>query len=157
IAAAYSAGALTLADAVQVIYHRSRLQQTTAGQGTMLAVGLSAEAVTPYIADVQDRVSIGAINSPTAVTLAGDEAALRAIGVALDAQKIFNRFLQVEVPYHSPQMDPIRDELIASLQSLAPQPSTLPLYSTVTGDRIAGTALGADYWWRNVRQPVRFA
>lgn len=157
IAAAYSAGALTLADAVQVIYHRSRLQQTTAGQGTMLAVGLSAAAVAPYVADVQDRVAIGAINSPTSVTLAGDAAALRTIGATLDAQKIFNRFLQVEVPYHSPQMDPIRTELIGALQSLAPRQATLPLYSTVTGDRIAGTALGADYWWQNVRQPVRFA
>ncbi|MBV7340035.1 acyltransferase domain-containing protein [Chloroflexi bacterium TSY] len=37
IAAAYAAGVLTLSDAVQVIYHRSRLQQTTAGQGTMLS------------------------------------------------------------------------------------------------------------------------
>jgi len=157
IAAAYRAGALTLADAVQVIYHRSRLQQTTAGQGTMLAVGLSAAAVAPYLTNVQDQVSIGAINSPTSVTLAGDEASLRTVGAALDAQKIFNRFLQVEVPYHSPQMDPIRAELIAALQGLAPQSATLPLYSTVTGALIEGTALGAEYWWQNVRQPVRFA
>lgn len=157
IAAAYAAGALTLADAVQVIYHRSRLQQTTAGQGTMLAVGLSADEVSPYFADYQDSVSIGAINSPTSVTLAGEEQALRAIAQTLDAQKVFNRFLQVEVPYHSPQMDPLRAELIESLQTLAPQPTTIPLYSTVTGALIRGTELTADYWWKNIRQPVRFA
>lgn len=157
IAAAYAAGALTLADAVQVIYHRSRLQQTTAGQGMMLAVGLSESEVVPYLADYQADVAIGAINSPTSVTLAGDEIALRAIAAALEIQKVFNRFLKVEVPYHSPLMDPIRDELVESLQTLAPRAATIPLYSTVTGDLIDGTTLTAEYWWRNVRQPVRFA
>lgn len=157
IAAAYAAGALSLADAVQVIYHRSRLQQTTAGTGTMLAVGLSEAAVTPYLADYQTLVAVGAINSPTSVTLAGDEAALQAIAMQLNAQQIFNRFLQVEVPYHSPQMDPIRAELIAALAALAPQATATPLYSTVTGQRIDGAALTGTYWWQNVRQPVRFA
>ena len=39
IAAAYVAGALDLPDALAVVYHRSRLQQTAAGAGRMLAVG----------------------------------------------------------------------------------------------------------------------
>ncbi|MBX3010154.1 MAG: type I polyketide synthase, partial [Caldilineaceae bacterium] len=157
IAAAYAAGALSLADAVQVIYQRSRLQQTTAGQGTMLAVGLAENAVVPYLADHQAVVSIGAINSPTSVTLAGDANALAAISTALNAANIFNRFLQVEVPYHSPQMDPIHAELVASLASLAPHSVTTTLYSTVTGNVIEGAALTGAYWWQNVREPVRFA
>ncbi len=157
IAAAYAADALSLADAVLVIYQRSRLQQTTAGTGSMLAVGLSESAVTPYLAEYSAVVSIGAINSPTSVTLAGDTDALKAIGAALDVQKVFNRFLQVEVPYHSPQMDPIRAELIAALATLQPQAATTPLYSTVTGNLIDGATLTGDYWWQNVRQPVRFA
>ncbi len=31
------------------------------------------------------------------------------------------------------------------------------LYSTVTGSLSDGTGLGAEYWWRNVREPVRFS
>jgi acyl transferase domain-containing protein len=42
-AAAYVSGALPLREAVRVIYHRSRLQQTTAGTGTMLAIGLARD------------------------------------------------------------------------------------------------------------------
>ncbi len=38
-----------------------------------------------------------------------------------------------------------------------PRPATVPLYSTVTGERANGAELDAEYWWRNVRQPVRFA
>ncbi|MCA9215035.1 MAG: SDR family NAD(P)-dependent oxidoreductase, partial [Planctomycetales bacterium] len=38
-----------------------------------------------------------------------------------------------------------------------PRKATLPLYSTVTGDRVVGTEMDADYWWKNVRQSVLFA
>jgi acyl transferase domain-containing protein len=43
-----------------------------------------------------------------------------------------------------------------SLQGLRPQRPTIALYSTVTGNRIEDTVLDAEYWWQNVRQPVRF-
>ena len=43
VAAAHVAGVLSLEDAIQVIFHRSRLQAKTAGQGKMLAVGLSEQ------------------------------------------------------------------------------------------------------------------
>ncbi len=41
VAAAYVAGAYTIEDAVRIIYHRSRLQDTTGGHGRMVAVGIS--------------------------------------------------------------------------------------------------------------------
>ena len=41
VAAAYTAGALTLEQAVQVIFHRSRGQHHATGKGKMLAVGVS--------------------------------------------------------------------------------------------------------------------
>ena len=43
VAAAYAAGALTLAEACRVIAERSRAQAPTAGAGRMAALGLSAE------------------------------------------------------------------------------------------------------------------
>lgn len=156
-AAAYASGALSLEDAVTVIYQRSRLQQTTAGTGVMLAVGISQAEAESLVAPLSDQVAIGAINSPASLTLAGDREALEQIAATLTAQQRFNRFLQVEVPYHSPKMDPIRDELLSSLGGLRPRAASIPLYSTVTGALIDGATLTAEYWWRNVRQPVRFA
>ncbi len=44
VAAAWASGALTLKAAVEVIYHRSRLQGTTKGKGEMTAIGLGHEA-----------------------------------------------------------------------------------------------------------------
>src|SRR5205823_13437479 len=40
VAAAHVAGALSLADAVRVVYHRARLQHTASGRGKMAAVAL---------------------------------------------------------------------------------------------------------------------
>jgi acyl transferase domain-containing protein/NADPH:quinone reductase-like Zn-dependent oxidoreductase/aryl carrier-like protein len=157
IAAAYAAGALSLKDAARVTYHRSRLQQQTAGRGGMLAVGLSAEAVAEQLAPYEGQVSVAAINSRTAVTLAGEREALEQIAQRLQADNVFCRFLRVEVPFHSPVMDQILPELVESLADVRPQPTTIPLVSTVTGGFIDGTELGPRYWGRNAREPVRFA
>ncbi|MCZ6805253.1 MAG: type I polyketide synthase [Proteobacteria bacterium] len=156
VASAYISGALSLGDAIKVSVHRSRLQSTLAGQGSMLAVSLTEQNALEIIENYK-QVSIAAINGPSAVTLSGDEDQLQTIANTLQEQEIFNRLLQVEVAYHSRQMETIQAELQQCLASIKPQATKIPLYSTVTGELIDGTTLDADYWWRNVRQPVRFA
>lgn len=161
VAAYHAAGVLTLEDAVRVCFHRSRLQQTTAGSGRMLAVALSesdaAELIRSQLTQTQaGLVSIAAVNSPSAVTLAGDAAVLETVRAELDRRAVFARFLQVEVPYHSPAMDPILAELEKSLRDLMPRRERIPVISTVTGDFISGEQIDARYWVRNVRQPVYF-
>ena len=76
----------------------------------------------------EKRVSIAAINSPRAVTLAGEVSALKEIAHSLEPLGTFCRFLQVEVPYHSPKMEPIKAELLASLQGIQPKPATVLLF-----------------------------
>jgi acyl transferase domain-containing protein/acyl carrier protein len=157
VTAAHVAGVLSLEDAVKVSFHRSRIQHKAAGLGTMLAVGLGVAEATALLVDHGDRVSVAAANSPSATTLAGDRDALEAIAAELERQGLFNRFLQVEIAYHSPYMDPLRPELLESLSELEPRAPELPLYSTVTGHQVAGVAYDAEYWCRNVREPVYFA
>ena len=157
VAAAYVAGIFDLPDAVRVVYHRSRLQQRTAGQGEMLAVGLSANAAESLLAEYTDSLSIAAINSPEDVTLSGDGAALRKMAALLEEKQIFYRFLQVEVPYHSVHMDPLREELLKSLRTIKPHTAVKPIYSTAMGAMVSGPELTAEYWWQNVRHPILFA
>ncbi|WP_431165614.1 SDR family NAD(P)-dependent oxidoreductase [Tenacibaculum halocynthiae] len=152
----YISGALSLEDALLVSYHRSRLQHTTAGTGGMLAVGLSEEEIKPILKDYKE-VSIAAINSNKAVTLAGNQDSLNRLAEKLAEMEVFNRMLAVEVPYHSPMMDPIKNELLESLESLQGKEASIDLYSTVFGTKISGKEIDNNYWWRNVREPVRFA
>ena len=156
VTSAFAAGVYTLEEAVRISYHRSHLQQSMARQGAMLAVGL-AEAEAERLLTDSPGVSIAAINSFGAVTLSGDTAQLQKIAAGLEARGVFNKFLRVEVAYHSPQMDPLHDGVHAALADLAPQPARLPLYSTAHGRRSSGEEWDAGYWWQNVRQAVRFA
>ena len=157
VAAAHVAGALSLSDALMVVLHRSRLQAATAGHGRMLAVGLGPEDVQPWLHGHEADVSIAAVNSPRSVTLAGDNLVLDAIAAHLTQASHFNRFLKVEVPYHSPLMEPLMEPLRAALARLRPERAKLKLLSTVTGELVDGPELNADYWAQNIRRPVVFA
>ncbi|BEK93643.1 type I polyketide synthase [Nocardia seriolae] len=156
VSAAYVTGMLSLRDALRVSYHRARLQATTAGSGGMLAIGLPQAAALELI-EGDALVSIAAVNSPSAVTLAGDEQRLDKIAESLTEQGVFARRLQVEVPYHSYLMDPILDELRTALADLELAEPRITLWSTVTGARVTAGDWTAEYWCANVRQPVRFA
>ncbi|WP_227983796.1 type I polyketide synthase [Nocardia spumae] len=156
VAAAYVTGMLSLRDALTVAYHRARLQATTAGSGGMLAVGVSEQAARELLSG-DELVDIAAINSPSGVTLAGEERRLDEIAEKLATEGIFARRLQVEVPYHSYLMEPILDELRSALADLKPVEPAVPLFSTVTGAEVTGPDWDAEYWCRNVRRPVRFA
>ena len=157
IAAAYAAGALDIEQAVQVVLQRSKAQGATKGQGRMLAVELGADAAAEAIAGFAGRIEIAAVNSPRSVTLSGEATALTELSERLAAGEVTYRHLDIDYAFHSRAQDPIRDGLLQSLAELKPAAASLPFYSAVTGELLTGQELGADYWWRNIRQPVRFA
>ncbi len=157
VAAAHVAGALTLAEALTVVHHRGRLLQRETGRGKMAAVELSPEEMQKMLAGCEDRLAIASINSPNAVVISGDAAALDEMARLLAQREISCRQLTVKFASHSPQMEPYRFELTKLLQGLKPQAATIPMISTVTAEAINGDLLDAGYWGRNVRATVRFA
>ena len=155
-AAFYEAGVYSFEDAIKIIIHRSRLQQQLIGTGTMLAVSLTEEEALTRIAPYGDRISIAAINSPTAMTLSGDQEPLAELCEKLQAEQIFAKFLTVGVPYHSAKMDLIKDQLFQSLADITAHPTNMPLYLTGREGRAMGPELDVHYWWDNVRGSVHF-
>lgn len=133
VAAAYVAGSLTWDDAVLVAFHRSRLQQQTTGQGQMMAVGLPPKEAQRVLEGYEERISIAAINSPSAVTLVGDGQALQDIKQFLEEREVFCRFLKVQVPYHSHYINPLRAELLDVLQGLVPNSHAPSLFNGYGG------------------------
>lgn len=158
IAAAWAAGALSLPQAIQVICARSKAQAQTRGTGRMAALGMPQEAAREIIERLQVDVEIAGINSHSSVTLSGGLDGLLRIQQAVESEGVFFRQLDLDYAFHSRQMDPIEDQLAQWLQGLEPvRAAQATFISTVTGDVLAGEALDADYWWRNVREPVLFA
>ena len=159
VAAAWACGAFDLDAAIRVIVARSQAQGQTRGTGRMAAVGLSQEDVQAVMTQLGTRdITIAGINGPKNVTLSGSLAELERIQAHLVAEGVFFRLLDLDYAFHSPQMDPIRDRLLASLAGLETRSRAETTFvSTVTGDVVDTHRLGAEYWWHNIREPVRFA
>ncbi|WP_257460225.1 type I polyketide synthase [Archangium lipolyticum] len=157
VAAAHVAGALSLEDAAAVICLRSRLLKRISGQGAMLATELSLAEAKKALVGREERVAIAVSNSPTSTVLSGDAAALEEIRGSLEARNVFCRWVKVDVASHSPQVDPLRAELLAALSSVRPKPSSVPIVSTVTASVCDGSGFDAAYWVRNLRDPVLFS
>ncbi len=154
IAAAQVAGALDLEAAIRVVYHRSRLMHRAEGQGKTAVVGLPLREAELAVLGVTPRVVVAGSSSPETTVIAGEPEAVRDLLAALEDREVFCRLVPgVEVAFHSPQMDPLLEELADSLRGIDPKPTRIPLHSTVTGDQIAGEDLGSEYWGRNLRQP----
>ncbi|MGK3968057.1 type I polyketide synthase [Sorangium sp. So ce1667] len=156
IAAACVAGALSLEDAAKVVALRSRALTRIAGRGAMAAVELGGRKLEEHLARFGKRLSVAAINSPQASLVSGEPEAIDALLHELTAADVFAKKVRVDYASHSAQVGAIEDELLGQLASIAPRASSLPLYSTVTGEKLDGTELDASYWYRNLRQTVRF-
>jgi phthiocerol/phenolphthiocerol synthesis type-I polyketide synthase C len=158
VAAAWASGSLSLAAAVSVIHHRSALQGTTKGAGRMTAINVGAPRARELLEELSlaDRLSIAGVNSSRGVTIAGPTADLERLESALAVRDVFYKRLDLDYAFHSPAMDGLFPELRRALAHLEPEEWTIPFHSTVTGGPLTGKSLDAEYWWRNVREPVMF-
>jgi phthiocerol/phenolphthiocerol synthesis type-I polyketide synthase C len=159
VAAAWAAGALTLEQAVQVIYHRSTLQGQTRGKGKMTAVALGRDAAGRLLEEIglADRLAIAGVNSARGVTIAGEVSALAVLEKELAKRTTGYKRLDLDYAFHSAAMDSIESGIFQSLASLRPGEAQVQFVSTVTGGPLAGDALTAKYWWHNIRKPVLFS
>jgi len=157
VAAAYVAGALSLEDAVCVICRRSQLVKAMSGRGGMAVVGLSLEEARHAVVGYEDRLSVAVSSSPSSTVLSGDTATLQEVVETLARRDIFCSPVKVDYASHSPHMDPLHTDVLQALEGLRPQPASLPIYSTVTGDVSDALVFDATYWWRNLREPVLFS
>jgi acyl transferase domain-containing protein/NADPH:quinone reductase-like Zn-dependent oxidoreductase/acyl carrier protein/SAM-dependent methyltransferase len=154
VAAAYASGAYTLEQATRVIYERSRAQAATRGQGKIAAVGMPPAEVLKELSKLDGELEIAGFNSPSSVTVSGPEAQLVALGECVEKRGAMFRLLDLDYPFHSRAMDALRKDLLSTLSGLKSFKTRLPFVSTVTGAVLDSDYLDAEYWWRNVRNPV---
>jgi len=157
IAAACIAGVLSLDHAALLIARRSQLLLRIAGRGAMALVGLPEGEVAGRLDGLVGAPSLAAIDSRSSTVVSGSPPAVDALLATLEADGVFCRRVQVDIASHSPQVEPLRDDFLSALEVLEPRAGTIPFYSTVSGEVLDGTTLGAAYWYGNLRHPVRFA
>ncbi|WP_181705306.1 type I polyketide synthase [Chthonobacter rhizosphaerae] len=157
VAAAWAAGALSLESAVFLIHVRSTQQEVTRHLGGMAALLVPlADARKALSENGFSDIEIAADNSPRSLTLSGTNEQIAEFAKVAKKNRWAMRKLKLDYPFHCALIDPIRQPLVKALATLQPHETRLPYVSAVTGDVVEGAALSADYWWRNVRQPVLF-
>ncbi|HRI63721.1 MAG TPA: SDR family NAD(P)-dependent oxidoreductase [Polyangium sp.] len=157
IAAAYVAGALTLEDACKVVALRSRALARIDGAGAMASVELPADVLETRIARFGNKLALAAFNSPRSSVIAGEIEAVDTFLAELSAEGIFARRIRVRYASHCAHVEAVERDLVHALANIAPRNCATPVFSTVTGEKIIGSELDAAYWYRNLRQTVRFS
>ncbi|KAA8651304.1 Type I Polyketide synthases (Type I PKS) [Aspergillus tanneri] len=168
IAAAYCMGALDRRSAISVAYYRgllsSRLAKDKKSQGRMLSAGTSETKIHCYFSAIKAKfgylgVSVGCINSPSNVTVTGDEPQIDTLKDLLDNDGIFARKLAVGVAYHSTHMNTIATEYSKAMGKLSRRNTVSPIkmVSSVTGGLVTPSEVSKkEYWTQNMVSPVRF-
>ncbi|MEU9794689.1 type I polyketide synthase, partial [Streptomyces sparsogenes] len=160
IAAACVAGALTLDDAARIIALRVQALRPLIGHGAMASVSLGAEDTARLLAELgaaAGDVAVAAVNGPHATVVSGSPGPLDAVLEAARERGARTRTIDVEYASHGPHVDRIHDDIVAALRDVTPAESEIAFYSTVTAERLNTAELGTEYWFDNLRRPVRFA
>ena len=157
-AAAVVAGTLSLEDGARVICRRSRLMSRIAGAGAMASVELPAQQVlSELMARDVDDVVVAVLASPQSTVIGGATQTVCDLVAAWEQRAVMAREVAVDVASHSPQVDPILDELTEVLADLTPMTPEVPYYSATLFDPRERPVCDADYWADNLRYAVRFA
>ncbi len=156
IAAACVAGALSLEDAALLVTARVRVLRTIAGQGGMVSLPVAEAAALEMIAPWDGRLSVAAVNGPAATVVSGDLAALDELLARAERDGLRARRVPIEYASHSAQVEAVRAEVLAATAAVRPRAAEVPFMSSVTGGFLDAAGLDSGYWYRNLREPVRF-
>src|SRR5262249_49959267 len=148
VAAAYVAGALSLEDAAGVIFQRGRLMERTSGMGRMLALKTGRATLGELLAGYEHSVSVAAVKGRDSVTVSGEPSAIEGLLESISKRGAVGKMLPGDYGFHSPQMEPLKDELIQALSGIRPRKPEILILSTLTGEPCGGLEFGPSYWAR---------
>ena len=156
LAAACVAGALSLEDGARIVSLRRQAIQAIAGRGGMVSLALPRAAVEEMLLRWEGRLSVAAVNGPGSVVVSGGADALDKLLARAEAESVRARRVPIDYASHSAHVEAIEEELARLLAGLTPRTGEVPFFSTVEAAFVDTASLDADYWYRNLRQPVRF-
>jgi acyl transferase domain-containing protein/acyl carrier protein len=157
IAAACVAGGLSIEDAAAATVLRARALRELSGKGGMLSLAATPGHVTRWIERWGGAVSVAVFNGPASTAVTGELPALRELQAEAESRGVRSRWIGIDYASHSAQVEPLRPRLLDDLSRVTPRTGDIPFFSTVTADWLDTAALDAEYWYGNLRQPVRLA
>ena len=165
IVAAYCAGVLSFENTIICAYYRGLymskgMGKAASARGAMIAVGLTETEGKAELKAYKDRISLAAINSPSSLTLSGDEDAILELKQKLERKKIFARRLKVEQAFHSHHMQPLApafEQALSRVIGFQCHPAKIRFCSSVTARESSARKMDAEYWAMNMTRTVMFS
>ncbi len=157
VASACTAGILSIEDGIKVVWNHALLMRHLVSKGRMVHLSLPSEKVKEILKRYGGEVVIAGSNSPSATVVTGEEGALQKMVQQIQDQGVYCRMLDIDIPFHSPAIEPFLGEFRNALQDVEVHPATLSVYSTLHG--LAGKSRDYDarYWARHIREPILFS
>ncbi|PRP91638.1 Phthiocerol/phenolphthiocerol synthesis polyketide synthase type I PpsA [Enhygromyxa salina] len=153
VAAAHVAGALSLEDAVGVVFHRARLMQGVAGGGATAAIGLARDQAELSLA-MAGSLDVAGVTSTDTTLISGPRADIEQLVAGLGERGVFTRILPgVDLAFHGRQMEPLVQPLMGSLAGVMPKQATIPMVSTLATEPLDGPELDGRYWATQLLRP----
>ncbi|VVU95028.1 Beta-ketoacyl synthase, N-terminal domain [seawater metagenome] len=159
LAAFYASGALDLETCIKISYHRSILQQKTAGLGNMLVIGLSEENLNELVKEKDFgpmNLELACENDPNSIVMAGNPTDVQNLLKFLKENNIFCAIIRGRCAFHSSQQDIIKNEVLDFSQDCEINSPIIPLISTAYGQEVTLENYKNEYWWKNIRGTVKF-
>ena len=157
--AAHFAGVFSLEDGLRLLAEQSRLIQKIQSKGAMAVIFTSANKLSEILKPFVNKVSIAAHNGPENTVISGESIELNRIIDQIRVEGQFSyQILKGNHAYHSYMMDGILNDFHKMAQSVQYQNPRIPMVSSLTGKWITEeNSITAEYWKRQIRQPVQFA
>ena len=156
-----AAGALSFEDGLQLVSQRAQAMQKACDEvpGTMAAVlGLEDAQVEDVCASITGTVVAANYNCPGQLVISGELAAVEAACEALKEAGARRRALVLPVggAFHSPLMEPARQELAEAIQSTTFHDPRCRIYQNVTGQAVMEKEVIKNNLIAQLTAPVRW-
>ena len=153
------AGSIAFEDAVRLVRLRGTFMQDAVpvGVGAMSAIlKLEQAQVEQLCEETPGIVEAVNYNAPGQIVIAGETAAVAAVGARVKELKGRAIGLPVSAPFHCQMMKPAEQRLAPHLQEIAFQDPSLPVYVNVTAEPVVDADAARDALLRQVSRPVRW-
>jgi len=149
MAAAYAAGAITLAETIEIGCSLVDISRAPRATGTMAVVTTSFHEIEALIGErrpVWPAVEL----SRHQTVISGDDGAVRAVLARAAAAGLQSRVMRLPLAYHSPHIDSLAGQFQRPLHRLRPRTPAIAFYGNGGGRR---DDFSPEGWWRLISAP----
>lgn len=155
-AAAWCAGSIHLAEAIEIAKATAELAETPLRPGGMAFLRTTWAEAERRLHGYQDRAARAVELGSDLTIIAGEREAVDALIARAARDGIAAGPMPLPQAYHTPAVRPLRPRFVRSLSRVRPHPADIPFYSSAVGARHRLEDSSPEHWWSICSEPSLF-